>query len=117
VSAWSDRASRWRTTIGHDTKLTAFFSVDQGWARSLAFAEIDQSIAIVVEAAQNLNRANFPLKSKAKKFDGLTVGLSPSAENFCVYKSVRYDALRESSGNDFGPSGGIPGYPWKRHKH
>jgi hypothetical protein len=41
-------------------------------------------MAIVVEAAQNLNRAIFPLKSKAKKFDGLTVGFRPSAENFCV---------------------------------
>jgi hypothetical protein len=48
------------------------------------FEKIDRSIAIVVEAAQNLNRANFPLKSKAKKSDGLIVGLRPSAENFCV---------------------------------
>jgi hypothetical protein len=36
---------------------------------------IDRSIAIVVEAAQNVNRAKFPLKSKAKKFDGSPVGL------------------------------------------
>jgi hypothetical protein len=40
-----------------------------------AFEEIDQSIAIVVEAAQNLNRAIFLLKSKAKRFDGSSAGL------------------------------------------
>jgi hypothetical protein len=28
--------------------------------------EIDRSLSIVVETAQNSNRANFPLKSKAK---------------------------------------------------
>jgi hypothetical protein len=50
----------------------------------LGCAEIDRLMAIVIEAAQNLNRANFPLKSKAKKFDGLTVGFRPSAENFCA---------------------------------
>jgi hypothetical protein len=48
------------------------------------FDEIDRSIAIVVEAAQNSNCVNFPLKSKAKKSDGLAVGFRPSAENFCV---------------------------------
>jgi hypothetical protein len=37
--------------------------------------KIDQSIAIVVEPAQIMNRAIFRLKSKAKKFDGLVVGL------------------------------------------
>jgi hypothetical protein len=37
--------------------------------------EIDRSLAIVVEAARNLHRAIFPLKSKAKIFDGSTVGL------------------------------------------
>jgi len=46
--------------------------------------EIDRSLSIVVETAQNPNRANFPLKSKAKNFDGLTVGFRPSAENFCA---------------------------------
>jgi hypothetical protein len=39
------------------------------------FSKIARLIAIVVEAAQNLNRAFFPLKSKAKNFDGSTVGL------------------------------------------
>ncbi|MFA7307369.1 MAG: hypothetical protein WC026_11910 [Hyphomicrobium sp.] len=62
--------------------------------------EIDRSIAIVVEAAQNLNRAIFSLKSKAKKFDGLAVGFRPSEEIFCAYKTARYDALRGSSGNN-----------------
>jgi hypothetical protein len=46
--------------------------------------KIGRLIAIVIETVQNSNRANFPLKSKAKKFDGLTVGFRPSAENFCV---------------------------------
>ena len=62
--------------------------------------KIDRSLAIVVEATQNSNRANFPLKSKAKKFDGLTVGFRPSSENFCAHKAARYDALRESSGSE-----------------
>jgi hypothetical protein len=46
--------------------LTVFFSgclAAPGWRE---IAEIDRSIAIVVEAARNLNRANFPLKSKRK---------------------------------------------------
>jgi hypothetical protein len=42
---------------------------------SLEISQMDQSIAIVVEPAQNLNRANFPLKSKAKKSDGLWIGV------------------------------------------
>jgi hypothetical protein len=46
-----------------------------------------------------LNRANFPLKSKAKNFDGSTVGLRPSEEIFCADNSARYDALRGSSGS------------------
>jgi hypothetical protein len=37
--------------------------------------KIDRSLAIVVEAAENLNRAIFPLKSKARNFDGSMVGL------------------------------------------
>jgi hypothetical protein len=64
-------------------------------------------LAIVVEAARNLNRAIFPLKSKAKKFDGPTVGFRPSEEIFCAYKSARYDALRGSSGNEG------RGIPWR----
>jgi hypothetical protein len=39
---------------------------------------------MVVEAAQNLNRANFHLKSKAKNFDGSPVGLCPSAEKIAL---------------------------------
>jgi hypothetical protein len=67
--------------------------------------KIDRSLAIVVEATQNLNRAIFPLKSEAKNFDGSTVGLRPSEEIFCAYKSARYVALRESSGS-VGTNGG-----------
>jgi hypothetical protein len=52
-------------------------------------------LAIAVEATQNLNRAISPLKSRVKKFDGLTVGFRPSAENFFAYKLARYAALRE----------------------
>jgi hypothetical protein len=68
----------------------------------------------VLETAQNPDRANFPLKSKAKKFDGLRVGFRPSDEKFYAYNSARYDSSKQSSGNDFGPSEGIPGYPRKR---
>jgi hypothetical protein len=45
----------------------------------------------VVETALDSNRANFPLKSKAKNFDGSMVGLRPSEERFCPYNSMRYD--------------------------
>jgi hypothetical protein len=62
--------------------------------------KIGRSRAIVVETAQNSNCAIFPLKSKAKKFDGLTVGFRPSAEKFRAYKSARYDALRRSNGSE-----------------
>jgi hypothetical protein len=41
---------------------------------AMRFDKIDQSIAIIVEAGQILNRAIFPLKSKAKTFDGSSVG-------------------------------------------
>jgi hypothetical protein len=57
--------------------------------------KIDRSLAIVVEAAQNLNRAIFPLKSKAKNFDGSLFGLRATLGKICAYKSARYDALRE----------------------
>jgi len=36
--------------------------------------KIDRSLSIDDETALNPNRANFPLKSKAKNFDGSTVG-------------------------------------------
>jgi hypothetical protein len=94
------RRLRWRTPIARDIRLTVFFSGGSKWPPLPGFAEIDRSIAIVVEAAQNLNRANFPLKSKAKKFDGLAVGFGPSEEIFCAYKSARYDAPRGSSGSE-----------------
>jgi hypothetical protein len=48
--------------------------------------KIDRSIAIVIEDAQNWNRANFSLKSKAKNFDGAMVGFRPSAKSF-AYKN------------------------------
>jgi hypothetical protein len=62
-------------TTAHDKGLTVFFLGGAGRTWLPAFAEIGRSIAIVVEATQNLNRANFPLKSKAKNFDGSMVGL------------------------------------------
>jgi hypothetical protein len=64
--------------------VTVFLSLRASHGLGLVREKIDRSLAIVVEAAKNLNRAIFPLKSKAKKFDGLTVGFRPSAENFCV---------------------------------
>jgi hypothetical protein len=64
--------------------LTVFFSGCFAAPCWREIAEIDRSIAIVAEAAQNLNRASFPLKSKAKNFDGLAVGFRPSEEIFCA---------------------------------
>jgi hypothetical protein len=61
-------------------------------------SKIGQSLSIVVETSPNSNRANFPLKSKAKKFDGLAVGFRLSEEYFCAEKSVRYDVWKRSSG-------------------
>jgi hypothetical protein len=54
--------------------LTVFFSPVRRVRRSVVDSKIDQLIAIVVETTENLDRANFRLKSKAKKFDGLPVG-------------------------------------------
>jgi hypothetical protein len=71
-------------------------------------------MAIAVEAAQNSNRAIFPLKSKAKKFDGSSVGFWPSAEKTFAGKSTCYHDPKPSSGNDFGPSEGIRNYPSAR---
>jgi hypothetical protein len=65
-------------------ELTVFFSRALCGARPGEPKEIDRSLAIVVEATQNLNRAIFPLKSKAKKFDGLMVGFWPSADRICA---------------------------------
>jgi hypothetical protein len=56
--------------------------------------KIDQSLSIVAETALNPNRANSPLKSKAKNFDGLAVGFRPSEEIFCAEKSARYHDLK-----------------------
>jgi len=47
------------------------------------------------EAPQNLNRTNFPLKSKAKKIDGSSVR-ALTVKIFCALNSVRY-ALSERS--------------------
>jgi hypothetical protein len=38
----------------------------------------------VVETALNSNRANFPLKSKAKNFDGLMVGFDRRQKKFAL---------------------------------
>jgi hypothetical protein len=74
--------------------LTVFFDPGAECAPRSTTRKIDRLLAIAVEATQNLNRAIFPLKSRAKNFDGLTVGFRPSAENFCAYKSARYDDLK-----------------------
>jgi pimeloyl-ACP methyl ester carboxylesterase len=44
---------------------------------ALLSEKIDQSLAIVVETTLNSNRANCPLKSKTREFDGRTVGFRP----------------------------------------
>jgi hypothetical protein len=75
--------------------LTVFFHRAAECTSRSTTRKIDRLLAIVVEARQNLNRAIFALKSRVNKFDGLTVGFRPTAENFRTYKSARYDALRE----------------------
>jgi hypothetical protein len=64
--------------------VTVFSRIGEQWPAWLVARKIDRSLSIDDETALNPNRANFPLKSEAKKFDGLTVGFRPSVENFCV---------------------------------
>jgi hypothetical protein len=78
--------------------VTVFLGFARDGLPAVVRRKIDQSTAIVAGSAKNSERANFPLKSKAKDFDGLAVGFRPSEEIFCAYKSARYDALRGSSG-------------------
>jgi hypothetical protein len=59
-----------------------------------ASLKIDQSSPIVVETAQIPNRANSPLKSKAKNFDGSSLGFRPSRERNCAFESVGYDSQK-----------------------
>jgi hypothetical protein len=79
-----NRASHWRTIIARDIRLTVFFAGGLESAPLPGVAEIDQSISIVVETAQNPDRANFPSKSKAKVFDGPGVGIPATDEKFCA---------------------------------
>jgi hypothetical protein len=55
-------------------KLTVFSCGATGAFDHLRISGIDQSTAIVAESARNSECADFPLKSKAKKFDGSAVG-------------------------------------------
>jgi len=55
--------------------LTVFFHRPAECASRSATKKIDRLLAIVVEGAQNLKRAIFPLKSRAKIFDGSVAGL------------------------------------------
>jgi hypothetical protein len=73
--------------------VTVCSRADRSCVRACKREEIDRSIAIVVETSQNLNRAFFPLKSKAKKFDGRSVGFGPSAEKF-AHKNQSVTMLR-----------------------
>src|SRR5580704_15066089 len=57
-----------------DTNVDDFSPPGRQRRSPLSLSKIDQSIAIVVEAEQNPNRANFPLKSKARNFDGSVIG-------------------------------------------
>jgi hypothetical protein len=54
--------------------LTVFFHPGAKRASGSTTRKIDRLLAIVVEGAQNLNRAIFPFKSRAKVFDGSMVG-------------------------------------------
>jgi hypothetical protein len=54
--------------------VTVFSRIGAQCAEWLMARKIDRSLSIDDETALNPNRANFPLKSKAKNFDGSTVG-------------------------------------------
>ena len=55
--------------------MTVFSFVKPTRPFSLEISKIDRLISIVVETEKNADRGKFPLKSKAKKFDGLAVGI------------------------------------------
>jgi hypothetical protein len=57
----------------------------------------NRRVVIVAEASLNPNRANFPLKSEAKKFEGRCSDFERRQKNL-RYKSARHNALRQSSG-------------------
>lgn len=92
--------ARWRTTSDRAIGADGIFLAGAQRVASSMRSKIGQSLSIVVETSPNSNRANFPLKSEAKKFDGSLFGFRASPEKNCAYKSARYDALRESSGRD-----------------
>jgi hypothetical protein len=60
--------------------LTVFSPAGCHAAHIQGIREIDRSVAIVAEAAQNSNRAIYPLTSEVEKFDGLIVGSWASEE-------------------------------------
>jgi hypothetical protein len=51
---------------------------------AMTFDFFDRSLSIVAETSPNSNRANFPLKSETKKFDGSLSGFRASAEKICA---------------------------------
>jgi hypothetical protein len=71
--------------------LTVFFFVKPMRLYPLEISKIGRSIAIVVEAAQNSNCADFSEKSKAKKFGGPPVGFRPPKRIFCACDSMCYN--------------------------
>jgi hypothetical protein len=58
-------------------------------------SKFDRLMSIAVETERIPNRGNFPLKSKAKNFDGLTVGFRPS-ERYFALKIQRVDGWSEA---------------------
>jgi hypothetical protein len=64
--------------------LTVFFHPRAECVPRSTTRKIDRSLAIVVEALENLNRANFPLKSKARNFDGSMVGFRRYKKDFAL---------------------------------
>jgi hypothetical protein len=57
--------------------------------------EIDQPLSRVLETVQNPNRANFPLISKAKNFDGPSLGFGPSEGGFFALGSMGYNGPKQ----------------------
>src|SRR5882724_4593435 len=51
---------------------------------SQRMSKFDRLMSIAVETERIPNRGNFPLKSKVKNFDGLTVGFRPSERYFAT---------------------------------
>jgi hypothetical protein len=71
-------------TIKYDNDGDGLFAPNCSLDSRRVVSKNDQSIPIVAGSEENSELANSPLKSKAKKFDGSSVGFRPSAERGSV---------------------------------